>query len=73
MRKTGIASTNSVQVVIPKACGDIVLSDGDFIIKGVCPIMEPKSSKDIVNGHLVTSADYKDYGADMSHWEVLAK
>lgn len=74
MRKTGVASTDSVQIIIPKSCGNIVIADGDIAVKGNCSIVIERSPKEITTeSHLVTSVDYKDFGGDMSHWEVIAK
>lgn len=92
MRKTGVASADSLQLIIPMSIagykppkewlalanktGCWTLQSGDAVIKGSISYDIVRSSKELEqfdDVRLITSVDTKDFGGDMSHWEVSAK
>lgn len=83
----GYENADKVRVFIPKDNNDLTnyvesrlyngngwtFQDGDFIIKGNCPIIDVSGVKDLsaYNVFRITSMDDKDFGSDnMQHFEI---
>ena len=83
----GYDNADKVNVYIPKYKNDIndfvdfkqyngngwTLQNGDFIIKGNCPIVEVEGIKELSNYSVfrITVIDDKDFGSyDMQHFEI---
>lgn len=86
VRRTGVVSSDSVQIIIPFRKGykepkdwlkdkanSFTLQTGDIVIKGVCDVEIEKSSSELkeYRPFNITSVDTKDFG--LKHWEVSCK
>ena len=76
MRMTGYLSPKDFNSAEDKT-NKWTLQEDDTIVKGEINYEIIKSTKELYqnyeNVYVITSVDYKDFGNDMSHWEVNAR
>lgn len=76
MRMTGYLSPKDF-IASEDKTNKWTLQEDDTIIKGEINYEIVKSTKELYQNYdnvfIITSVDYKDFGDDMSHWEVNAK